>query len=59
MMRRFDPCAISQAEAYYTGINDAKATAGKAGDSYNLNGSRVTQPKKGIYVVNGKKVVLK
>lgn len=42
-----------------TGIDDAKATAGKAGDSYNLNGSRMTQPKKGIYIVNGKKVVLK
>ena len=26
---------------------------------YNLNGQRVSQPKKGLYIVNGKKVVIK
>ena len=26
---------------------------------YNLNGQRVDSPKKGLYIVNGKKVVLK
>jgi hypothetical protein len=26
---------------------------------YNLNGQRVAQPNKGLYIVNGKKVVIK
>lgn len=26
---------------------------------YNLNGQRVTHPDKGIYIVNGKKVIIK
>jgi hypothetical protein len=26
---------------------------------YNLNGQRVAQPQKGLYIVNGKKVVIK
>ena len=29
------------------------------GEVYNLNGQRVSQPKKGLYIVNGKKVVIK
>ena len=29
------------------------------GRYYNLNGQRVTNPKKGLYIVNGKKVVVK
>ncbi len=52
--------AVKQAKTSIpTGINDVKPTAGKDGGCYNLNGSRVRQPKKGIYVVNSKKVVLK
>ena len=43
-----------------TGIN--KVTAKKAeenGAYFNLAGQRVAQPKKGLYIVNGKKVVIK
>ena len=29
------------------------------GDVYNLNGQRVAQPTKGLYIVNGRKVVIK
>ena len=43
-----------------TGI-DATELVKKAGNEsfYNLNGQRVAQPAKGLYIVNGKKVVLK
>ena len=43
-----------------TGIN---AVIGEGftvnGEFYNLNGQRVAQPTKGLYIVNGKKVVIK
>jgi len=42
-----------------TGINavaDSKIANGKA---YNLNGQLVAQPTKGLYIVNGKKVIIK
>ena len=43
-----------------TGIAELK-TLRKVEDNnfYNLNGQRVSQPKKGLYIVNGKKVVIK
>ena len=43
-----------------TGIYETEMTK-KAGNEtfYNLNGQRVAQPAKGLYIVNGKKVVLK
>lgn len=43
-----------------TGIEAAK-TVRKAADAkvYNLNGQRVATPQKGLYIVNGKKVVIK
>ena len=31
----------------------------KSGEVYNLNGQRVAQPTKGLYIVNGRKVVIK
>ena len=34
-----------------------KAEAGR-NDIYNLNGQRVTQPGKGLYIVNGKKLII-
>ncbi len=40
-----------------TGINAVEATAQKEG-AYNLNGQRVMQPTKGLYIVNGKKVII-
>ena len=43
-----------------TGIAELK-TLRKVEDNnfYNLNGQRVSQPKKGLYIVNGKKVIIK
>ena len=43
-----------------TGINAPQGdVAGKAAVVYDLSGRRVTKPGKGIYIVNGKKVVIK
>ena len=43
-----------------TGINDVKReTITNNGEVYNLNGQRVAQPSKGLYIVNGRKVVVK
>ena len=43
-----------------TGINAVQGSQSKAnGEYYNLNGQRVAQPTKGLYIVNGKKVVVK
>lgn len=41
-----------------TSIN-AVENAKMEGQAYNLNGQRVAQPAKGLYIVNGKKVILK
>lgn len=41
-----------------TGIESVKAAETK-GEFFNLAGQRVAQPTKGLYIVNGKKVVLK
>ena len=43
-----------------TGIDVVKGSELKAnGEYFNLNGQRVAQPTKGLYIVNGKKVVIK
>ena len=43
-----------------TGINTLNVERGTLnGEVYNLNGQRVAQPTKGLYIVNGKKVVIK
>ena len=44
-----------------TAIEDIEIAADKAvsGEIYNLAGQRVAQPTKGIYIVNGKKVLIK
>jgi len=42
-----------------TGINNVESSMQNAGGYYNLNGQRVAQPTKGLYIVNGKKVVVK
>ena len=43
-----------------TGIDMVKGEGFKVnGEFYNLNGQRVAQPAKGLYIVNGKKVVIK
>ena len=40
-----------------TGIDSVKAADKANGEYYNLNGQRVAQPTKGLYIVNGKKVL--
>ncbi len=43
-----------------TGINMVKGEESKVnGEYYNLAGQRVAQPTKGLYIVNGKKIVIK
>ena len=45
-------------EGETTGINEVKATKVAEG-FFNLAGQRVAQPTKGLYIVNGKKVIMK
>lgn len=47
------------AEGGTTGIQTLDKTQQADGACYNLNGQRVSQPAKGLYIVNGKKVVIK
>ena len=43
-----------------TGISDIMATAEPSSEAvYDLSGRRVTSPQKGIYIINGKKVIIK
>ena len=43
-----------------TGVNEVRSKmADVRGEFYNLAGQRVAQPTKGLYIVNGKKVVIK
>ena len=47
-------------EGGITGINTVKSSEFNCnGEIYNLNGQRVANPTKGLYIVNGKKVILK
>ena len=47
-------------EGGITGINNVKGSEFNANDNiYNLNGQRVANPTKGLYIVNGKKVIVK
>lgn len=41
-----------------TGVNHVKVNSENA-EVYNLNGQRVAAPQKGLYIVNGKKVIVK
>ena len=52
------PCFTFDGDA--TGINTLNAERGTLnGECYNLAGQRVAQPTKGLYIVNGRKVVIK
>jgi len=42
-----------------TAVGSMKALPAIEGAYYNLNGQQVTQPAKGLYIVNGKKVIFK
>ena len=47
-------------DAVITGITTVKSQKAAAADEYfNLAGQRIAQPTKGLYIVNGKKVVIK
>ena len=41
------------------GIDNVKATSHQNGKTYNLNGQQVSKAQKGLYIQNGKKVVVK
>ena len=42
-----------------TGIQQVKGSMSQVESYYNLNGQRVAQPTKGVYIVNGKKIIIK
>lgn len=42
-----------------TGINIVTASTENVNAYYNLNGQRITSPSKGLYIVNGRKVIMK
>ena len=46
-------------EGDVTGISTVKTVTSIDGNFYDLSGRRVTKPTKGLYIVNGKKVVMK
>jgi hypothetical protein len=61
-----DATDLASARAFYlfddmtTGVNDVRVkTTDNIGEVYNLAGQRVAKPTKGLYIVNGKKVVIK
>ena len=51
---------LSTDEGETTGVNEVRGQKKETrGEFYNLNGQRVAQPTKGLYIVNGKKVVVR
>ena len=48
-----------EAESETSGISSVSTRSTKQGEFYNLAGQRVSNPTKGIYIVNGKKVIVK
>ena len=50
---------MKDAKALYEGINQIRFNGMEDGTVYNLNGQKVNHPTRGIYIVNGKKVVIK
>jgi hypothetical protein len=51
---------ISFGDDNTTGVADVRSKmADVRGGYYNLSGQRVNQPQKGLYIVNGKKVIVK
>jgi hypothetical protein len=46
-------------ESSATGIGTLKAQTIEDGVYYNLQGQRVDNPTKGLYIVNGRKVIIK
>ena len=58
-------CYVDNLEATFydneipTGIKEVQGSEVMVNGYYNLNGQRVTKPSKGLYIVNGKKAVIK
>jgi hypothetical protein len=48
-----------RASVFPTGISNVSSATKNDGNIYDLQGRRVTKPTKGLFVVNGKKVVVK
>ena len=46
-------------DAVVTGINEVQAENSVNGPIYNVNGARVSNPQKGVYIMNGRKVIVK
>ena len=54
------PVLVLDFDSEATAIDDVRSkTEDVRGDYYNLNGQRVAQPTKGLYIVNGKKYIVK
>ena len=53
------PGTILPLEDYHSGIQTPTSLQDQSHPIYNLNGQRIAQPKKGIYIQNGKKRVIK
>ena len=50
---------VSFGDGETTGINAVKSDGFMMNGYYDLQGRKVAQPTKGLYIVNGKKVVIK
>lgn len=50
---------VSFSEDDATGIITPESMLQEEGDIYNLNGQRVVSPKKGLYIRNGKKIIIR
>jgi hypothetical protein len=50
---------IEEGDGETTGITEMKDAAADRGEWYNLNGQRVERPNKGLYIKDGKKVLIK
>ena len=50
---------LNAAEEYQTAISTVKSNNNLNGTIYNLNGQKMNKAQKGLYIINGKKVVVK
>ena len=55
----FDPTEALEAIHRFTGVYEIKDEREKSEDVYDLNGRKVENPTKGIYIINGKKTFVK
>ena len=51
--------ALTDSDPKPTGINAVEASVNDKGTIYDLNGRRIEQPTKGVYIKNGKKYVVR